>query len=235
MPASGGRDPLVGREAKQGGTGAGQGATRPGEVGANGAPDTAVGFESSSSALGDQRPAGAVEDAVVVRPSAGDGCEFDLVFVPEEEPKRGKNRLHLDLASRTDRHQRQVVEQALTLGARPLDVGQGDVPWVVLADPEGNEFCVLEPRPEYSRAGALAALVVDANEPAELAEFWSARLGWPVAASHPVVVTLRGPSGHGPAVEFLRSADVKSGRNRLRVHLGEHPGPAVDPEGNEFA
>ncbi|MFI5609841.1 VOC family protein [Amycolatopsis sp. NPDC051903] len=209
--------------------------TRTGGEGASSAPGPVAGLESSSAASGGQRSVGAVEDAVAVRPSAGDGCGFDLVFVPEEGPKRGKNRLHLDLASRTDGHQRELVERARVLGARCLDVGQGDVPWVVLADPGGNEFCVLEPRREYERAGALAALVVDATEPAELAEFWSARLGWPVVARHPVIVTLRAPSGRGPAIEFLRSADVKSGRNRLRVHLGERPDPAVDPEGNEFA
>jgi hypothetical protein len=40
------------------------------------------------------------------------------------------------------------VARLQTLGATPADVGQGDVPWIVLADPEGNEFCVLAPRPE---------------------------------------------------------------------------------------
>src|SRR5215510_1201927 len=69
-----------------------------------------------------------------------------LVFVPVPEPKGVKNRLHLDLASESDEHQAAHVERLRGLGATPADIGQGEVPWVVLADPEGNEFCVLTPR-----------------------------------------------------------------------------------------
>ena len=52
------------------------------------------------------------------------------------------NRLHLDLAA--DGDQGAEVDRLLALGATRVDVGQGDVPWVVLADPDGNEFCVLQ-------------------------------------------------------------------------------------------
>jgi predicted enzyme related to lactoylglutathione lyase len=69
-----------------------------------------------------------------------------LVFVPVPEPKTVKNRLHLDLATESAGHQAAEVERLLALGATPADTGQGDVPWIVLADPEGNEFCVLSPR-----------------------------------------------------------------------------------------
>ncbi len=55
--------------------------------------------------------------------------------------KAPKNRLHLDLAP--DGDQQAEVDRLLALGAARVDVGQGDVPWVVLADPDGNEFCVL--------------------------------------------------------------------------------------------
>ena len=68
--------------------------------------------------------------------------EIDLVAVPEEHTI--KNRLHLDLRAE-DRTQAEEVERLLALGARHADVGQGpDVTWVTLADPEGNEFCVLQ-------------------------------------------------------------------------------------------
>jgi hypothetical protein len=67
-----------------------------------------------------------------------------LVFVAVPEGKTVKNRLHLDLRPVGCSHQEEV-ERLLGLGARPADVGQGEVPWVVLADPEGNEFCVLGP------------------------------------------------------------------------------------------
>ncbi|MDQ3951484.1 MAG: VOC family protein [Actinomycetota bacterium] len=68
-----------------------------------------------------------------------------MVFVVVPEPKSVKNRVHVDVSPR-DRDQAEEVERILALGARRVDVGQGDVEWVVLADPEGNEFCVLRTR-----------------------------------------------------------------------------------------
>ncbi|MEV5433267.1 VOC family protein [Streptomyces sp. NPDC052701] len=66
-----------------------------------------------------------------------------LMFVPVPEGKTVKNRLHLDL--RPDDQEAEVA-RLLALGARHADVGQGEQTWVVLADPEGNEFCVLSSR-----------------------------------------------------------------------------------------
>ncbi len=65
-----------------------------------------------------------------------------LVFAPVPESKAVKNRLHLDL-NPSGCEQSEELQRLLALGARPVDVGQGQVPWVVLADPEGNEFCLL--------------------------------------------------------------------------------------------
>jgi predicted enzyme related to lactoylglutathione lyase len=84
------------------------------------------------------------DDEVVLEPPAGspeDGVAADLLFLRVPEPKSRKNRLHLDL--RPD-DQRAEVERIEALGARRVSVGQDeDASWVVLADPEGNEFCVL--------------------------------------------------------------------------------------------
>ncbi|SCF45373.1 VOC family protein [Micromonospora mirobrigensis] len=66
-----------------------------------------------------------------------------MVFVPVRDPKTAKNRLHLDLRPAD---QEAEVERLVDMGARHVDVGQGGADWVVLADPEGNEFCVLSPR-----------------------------------------------------------------------------------------
>lgn len=66
-----------------------------------------------------------------------------LLFVPVPERRAGKNRLHLDF--RPDDQEAEVI-RLLSLGARAADVGQGERTWVVLADPEGNEFCVLRSR-----------------------------------------------------------------------------------------
>src|SRR5215831_13724544 len=68
-----------------------------------------------------------------------------LTFAHVPEGKTVKNRLHIDV-NPTDREQGEEVRRLLDLGARHADVGQGDESWVVLADPEGNEFCVLADR-----------------------------------------------------------------------------------------
>ncbi|MGH3474625.1 MAG: VOC family protein [Aeromicrobium sp.] len=65
---------------------------------------------------------------------------------PPVNPKTGKNRLHLDIAPPADGDQQAEVERLVSLGATRIDIGQGDVSWVVMADPDGNEFCVLTPR-----------------------------------------------------------------------------------------
>jgi len=73
---------------------------------------------------------------------SGDWRDLCLVFVQVPEGKSAKNRIHLDVSPvGCDRDDE--VARLVTLGARPVDVGQADAPWVVLADPEGNEFCVL--------------------------------------------------------------------------------------------
>ncbi|MEV2238839.1 VOC family protein [Micromonospora sp. NPDC049891] len=66
-----------------------------------------------------------------------------IVFVPVTGVKEGKNRLHLDLRP-TDREAE--VERLVDMGARHVDIGQDGDDWTVLADPEGNEFCVLRQR-----------------------------------------------------------------------------------------
>jgi catechol 2,3-dioxygenase-like lactoylglutathione lyase family enzyme len=71
----------------------------------------------------------------------------ELVFVPVPDGKQVKNRLHIDLAPRASDDQGDEVARLELLGATRVDVGQRqDAPWVVLADPEGNEFCVLSSR-----------------------------------------------------------------------------------------
>lgn len=65
-----------------------------------------------------------------------------LVFIRVPEGKTVKNRIHIDV-SPIDSSQQDEVERLLSLGARHVDIGQGEQRWVVLADPEGNEFCVL--------------------------------------------------------------------------------------------
>jgi len=85
---------------------------------------------------------------IVLEPPEGspeDGVAPDLLFVRVPDPTSGKNRLHLDLRPAD---QEAEVARLLALGARRVDIGQpGTVSWVVLADPDGNEFCVLRALP----------------------------------------------------------------------------------------
>ncbi len=94
------------------------------------------------------RRTSAEPDEVVLEPPAGsleDGVVPDLVFLRVPDAKATKNRLHLDL--RPD-DQAAEITRIEALGARRVDVGQGDeVTWVVFCDPEGNEFCVLQALP----------------------------------------------------------------------------------------
>jgi catechol 2,3-dioxygenase-like lactoylglutathione lyase family enzyme len=80
-------------------------------------------------------------------PEAGfGGPQPTIVLVPSSDPRTGKLRLHIDVNA-TDRDQDAELERLLALGARPADVGQtGAENWHVLADPEGNEFCLLHAR-----------------------------------------------------------------------------------------
>ena len=153
-----------------------------------------------------------------------------LRFSLTDEPKRVKNGLHLDLASESAEHQSEIVRRAMALGAAPVDVGQGEVPWVVLADPGGNEFCVLEPRDDYRDIGPIAAVVFDARDPRAQARFWSDVTGLPVTREDPVYASLRQESRFW--VEFIRVEEPETVSNRLHLVVSGAALPERDPEGN---
>ncbi|WUH94381.1 hypothetical protein OG900_32425 [Streptomyces sp. NBC_00433] len=165
-------------------------------------------------------------DGSAVRPPGG-GVE--LRFRAGGRPKRGKNRLHPDLAGGPDE-----VARLLGLGAVRADIGQGEVPWEVLADPEGNEFCVL---PEHrGPAGArLVHLCLDAADPDTQGPFWAAATGWAVVERAAWGVCLRDPARTGPALVMGPPATARTGPNRLRFLVaGDGPAALADPEGNEY-
>ncbi|MEV7470027.1 VOC family protein [Streptomyces kronopolitis] len=185
---------------------------------------------------------------------------IDILRVPE--PKTAKNRVHLDLATTSAAHQAELVARLEDLGATPTDVGQGDVPWTVLADPEGNEFCVLEPRSIYRDTGPMAAVVVDCTDPRAMARFWGEAMDWTLHEATDDRAVLRSARRVGPYLEFLRTPDAKTVKNRTHLDLRPYPGDEqaaevsrlralgatevdlgqgdvpwtvlADPEGNEF-
>jgi predicted enzyme related to lactoylglutathione lyase len=156
-----------------------------------------------------------------------DPAALPLVFLAVPEAKTGKNRIHLDLATESVAHQAAEVERLLGLGAVRADIGQGDVPWEVMADPEGNEFCVLDPRPVYLGIGPVAAIVADCRDPAAVAGFWRLATGWVPGDSVALstgAVSLRSPAGVGPYLELLPSADTKTVKNRMHLDVAPEPG-----------
>lgn len=149
------------------------------------------------------------------------GPWIDVCVEPVDHPPQPGWRLHLDLLGGA--RQREVVERLLGLGASHLDVGQGDVPWVVLADPDGNAFCVMEEREAYRETGPIAALPLDSADPERDGRFWAAMTGWvPAAGVGPVA--LRHPSLRGPLLELCPEPEPKRRQNRTHLDVRPEPG-----------
>ena len=109
-------------------------------------------------------------DAFETRIAVEGGPVLDLCFQRVLDPSAHPPRLHLDLSGGA--RQAEVVDRLLELGAHHLDVGQGQVPWVVLADPEGGPCCVMEERAAYAGTGPVAALPLASADPDRDAAFW---------------------------------------------------------------
>src|SRR6266566_3350512 len=171
-------------------------------------------------------------DSVVIEPPEDGPAQkgqLPLVFVPVPEAKTTKNRVHLDLASASAEHQAALVARLEESGARRLDIGQGNVSWVVMADPEGNELCVVshlgsvgnDPASVFAGIGPVAAVVFDCADPEGIAPFWAAATGWPVLGQDDQGVWLRDVTAGGPYLDLHRVSEPK--HVKLRVHLDIAP------------
>ena len=166
-------------------------------------------------------------DGFETRLAIEDGPVLDLCFQRVPEPVAEPPRLHLDLLGRN--HQTGTVDRLLGLGARHLDIGQGDVPWVVLTDPEGNPFCVTGERSAYVDTGPIAAFRLASAHPDSDAEFWSWLSGW-TDASGTASRSLRHPSKRGPVLE-LYPQTARKGTAKNRLHLDIRLEAGDDPDG----
>ncbi|KOU58121.1 glyoxalase/bleomycin resistance protein/dioxygenase [Streptomyces sp. MMG1533] len=161
-------------------------------------------------------------DGVVLLPR--DDTGFRIRFRPSQERKVGQNRMHFDLTSTSLEDQQQTVDRSLGLGARHIDIGQRpEEDHVVLADPEGNEFCVIEPGNDFlADCGFIGALACDGSQ--EVGYFWSETLGWPLVWDQDQETAIRSPHG-GPKITWGGPPLMpKAGRNRLHFDLA----PPVD-------
>ncbi len=160
----------------------------------------------------------------------GDDTGFRLRFLATEEPKTGRNQAHFDLTSTSLEDQRRTVARALDLGARHVDVGQGpEDAHVVLGDPEGNEFCVIEPGNRFlAECGFVGALACDGSQ--AVGYFWSEALGWPLVWDQDQETAIRSPHG-GPKITWGGEPPrPRSGRNRLHLDLAPPPGGDQEAE-----
>ncbi|MGJ5756672.1 VOC family protein [Streptomyces galbus] len=126
---------------------------------------------------------------------SGNDAGYRLGFRSSPARKTDQNRLHFDLTSSSPDDQRELVAKALDLGGRHCDVGQGpDASHVVLADPEGNEFCVIEPGNSFlAGCGRIGALACDGSR--AVGYFWSEALGWPLVWDQDEETAVQSPDG----------------------------------------
>ena len=187
----------------------------------------------------------------------GDDSQVGLRFVAGAGENTGRNRLHLHLTSSTLDDQRHTVEMALELGGRHIDVGQlPEEGHIVLADPGGNAFCVIEPGNKFlAGCGFLGEVSCEGTR--EVGLFWQDALGWPLVWDRDGETAVQSPGGGtkiswgGPPVA------AKNGRNRQHLDLAAPEVPAeverlvglgaselgardggielADPDGNEFS
>jgi catechol 2,3-dioxygenase-like lactoylglutathione lyase family enzyme len=150
---------------------------------------------------------------------AGDDTQVGLRFVTSDTDQVGPRRLHIHLTSSSLENQQRTVETALRLGGRHIDVGQApDDGFIVLADPGGNELCVIEPHNNFlAGTGYLGEVTCDGTR--DLGLFWRDALDWPLVWDEDQETAVQSPLGGtklswgGPPVE------PKHGRNRQRFDL----------------
>lgn len=204
---------------------------------------------------------------VVTEPDAalvpGGATQVGLRFDTSETVQVGRPRLHVHLTSNSHEDQQRTVATVLHLGGRHLDVGQGvDDGFVVLADPCGNELCVIEPGNNFlTGAGRLGEVTCDGTRAAGL--FWRDALAWPLVWDEGEQTAIQSPLG-GTVISWDSwdswggsTVAPTSGRNRHRfdlasadpvreaerlvslgaTHLARGSGRATlaDPDGHEFS
>jgi catechol 2,3-dioxygenase-like lactoylglutathione lyase family enzyme len=165
----------------------------------------------------------------------GSDTQVGLRFVPSRAERVGPNRVHLHLTSTSPADQQQTITAALELGASHLDVGQlPNERHVVLADPEGNEFCVIKPGNSFlAGCGLLGELACDGTR--EVGLFWAEALGWPLVWDQDQETAVQSPHGGTKVAWGGPPVAPKHGRNRQRFDLALADGGDLGAEVDRLA
>ena len=156
-------------------------------------------------------------DGITLLPNDDTGFRFR--FLPTQRQKSGPNQRHLHLTSTSLEDQQQTVARSLGLGARHIDIGQSpQEAHVVLADPEGNEFCVIEPDNKWLAGCGFLGELTCAGSPG-VGHFWSEALGWPLVLDEGLQTAIRSPRG-GPKISWDGAwMMAQTGTSQLRLDL----------------
>jgi catechol 2,3-dioxygenase-like lactoylglutathione lyase family enzyme len=160
-----------------------------------------------------------------------DATSFRMDFLAVPTPKRGPNRHHLDLTTTSLDDQRDSAARLVELGGRPIDIGQKpEEGHIVLADPEGNELCLIEPTNRFL-AGCPRMGAVSCDGSMAVGYFWSAALGWPLVWDQDEETAIQAPDGTGPKITWGGPpVNPKLGQNRFHFEVAPLVGTDVDDE-----
>lgn len=154
-----------------------------------------------------------------------DETSFTILFLPVPNQKSGQNRLHLDLTTTSIEDQNETVRRLVELGARHIDIGQRpDEGHVVLADPDGNELCIIEPGNNFlATCPRLGSITCDGTQ--AVGYFWSEALGWPLVWDQDQETAIRAPDGTGPMITWGGPPLIpKFSKNRLHLDIAPPAG-----------
>lgn len=176
------------------------------------------------------RPDRETDDDGRVTVRGSDPAGLALRFEPSTAARVVANPMHLDLTSASLEDQQTRVERALALGGRHHDVGQtGEEGHVVLADPEGNELCVIEPGNGFLEGcGLVGAVAGDGSQ--ACGYFWAAALGWPLVWDQDEETAIQSPAGGTKLTWGGPPVGAAGPEDRVRYDLRLAPGADADTE-----
>jgi predicted enzyme related to lactoylglutathione lyase len=167
-------------------------------------------------------------DAASIELVPTDPTSFSVLIRPGAGAKVAQNRIHFDLTTTSLDDQDRSVADLLAIDATHVDIGQGaDETHVVLADPEGNEFCVIAPFNRFL-AGCPRLGAVNCDGTRSLGYFFSDALGWPLVWDQDEETAIQAPEGTGPKITWSGPPLMpRSGPERFHFHVAPTSGDTV--------